>query len=119
MKIADTRPDDREASNYSLVDIVIEVPIKSIELVKFGELSVGQTKIYIAAMDSEGDTSEVSEVPLDLRIPDDKLATALTQLFPYRVTLRMRRGPHRLAVGVYDEVAGKKSFLSHYFQVDG
>ena len=101
----------------NLVDIVVEIPISSIELVPVGEFHVGQTKVFFAAMDSEGDTSDVSEVPLKLRIPDAQIETALTQFYPYRVTLRMRRGPHRLAVAVIDEVGANKSFLRHSFTV--
>lgn len=117
IKIAGSRPDEQDGSNYHLVDIVVEVPIKSIEFVKIGDFHVGQTKIYFAAMDEKGATSTVSEVPLNLRIPDSEYETALTQLYPYSVTLRMRLGPHRLAVGVVDEVAAKKSFLSKHFVV--
>lgn len=117
IRIADSRPDTQGNSDYQLVDIVVEIPIKSIELVNIGDYHVGQTKVYFAAMDEEGATSEVSEVPLNLRIPDAELETALTQLYPYRVTLRMRRGPHRLAVGLFDEVAANKSFLSRRFVV--
>jgi len=117
IKITGSRPDGQDATNYHLVDIVVEIPIKSIELVKIGDFHVGQTKVYFAAMDEEGAPSDVSEVPLNLRIPDDQLETALTQLYPYRVTLRMRLGPHRLAVGVYDEVAANKSFVSRQFVV--
>jgi VWFA-related protein len=117
IKVEATRPDASENSKYYLVDIVVEIPISSIELVPVGEFHVGQTKVFFAAMDSEGDTSDVSEVPLKLRIPDAQIETALTQFYPYRVTLRMRRGPHRLAVAVIDEVGANKSFLRHSFTV--
>ncbi len=117
VSITDERPDEEEADRYYLVDIVVGIPIGRLELVPIGDVHVGQTKVYFAAMDSEGGTSGVSEVPLDLRIPNDDVATAVEQLYPYRVTLRMRRGPHRLAVGVVDELGAARSFLSHSFVV--
>jgi len=117
IRVEASRPDEDETSRYFLVDIVVDIPIGSIELIPTGDFHVGKTKIFFVALDEEGSTSGVSEVPLDLRIPDDKIASAVTQVFPYRVTLRMRRGPHRLAVGVYDEIGARKSFLSRGFNV--
>lgn len=117
IKIEAGRPDDRQNSNFFLVDIVIEIPIGNIELVPIGDFFVGHTKLFFAAMDDDGSTSDISETPLALRIPSEAIENARTQLYPYRVTLRMRRGPHRLAVGVIDELSATKSFLSHSFDV--
>jgi VWFA-related protein len=109
--------DDETDSKFALVDLVIEIPIKSLELVPIGEFRVGQAKVYFVAMDEEGGTSDVSEVPINLRIPLDKVETAIKQLYGCAVTLRMRRGPHRLAVGMVDEIDADKSFVSRSFVV--
>lgn len=116
VKIEASRPDETD-SKFAMVDVVIEIPIRALELVQIGEVHVSQAKFFVAAMDENGDTSDVSEVPLNLRIPQDKVATALEQLYAYAVTLRMRRGPHRLAVGMVDEIDGDKSFVSRSFEV--
>jgi VWFA-related protein len=119
IKVEQTREGEVDDKGFYLVDIVVEIPIGAIELVRIGDFHIGKTKIFFAAMDTEGDTSDVSEVPLDLRIPDAAIETAREQLYPYSVTLRMRSGPHHLAVGVIDEIGAKKSFLSHRFMVGG
>ncbi len=119
LKIEGERPDDGDAENYYLVDVLVGIPIKEIELVPVGEFHVGQTKVFFAALDSNGGTSDVSEVPVNLRIPNEQVGTAVEQMYPYRVTLRMRTGPHRLAVGVVDEIGANRSFLSHSFVVGG
>ncbi|MDH3403214.1 MAG: VWA domain-containing protein [Acidobacteriota bacterium] len=119
IRVEASQPDEEGGSRYYLVDIVVDIPLNRIELVPIGDFHVGQTRVYFVAMDSEGDTSDVSEVPLALRIPNAQVAAALQQLYPYRVTLRMRQGPHRLAVGVVDEIGANRSFLSRSFVVGG
>jgi VWFA-related protein len=119
IRIENSKPDESGGSEYFLVDIVVDIPIGGIELVPIGDFHVGQTKVFFAAMDSDGGTSDVSEVPLALRIPNEQVETAVQQLYPYRVTLRMRQGPHRLAVGLIDEIGASKSFLSRSFMVGG
>ncbi len=117
IEIESMRPDDGDPGKYSLVDVLVAIPISQLELVEIGEVNVAQTKLFLAAMDSEGGTSDVSEVPINLRIPNGEVDTARDQLYPYRVTLRMRRGPHRLAVGFVDEIGSERSFVSRSFTV--
>ncbi len=119
IRIENSQLDEQGGSKYFLVDIVVDIPLGEIEFVPIGDFHVGQTKVFFAAMDSEGGTSDVTEVPLALRIPNEQFETAVGQLYPYRVTLRMRQGPHRLAVGVIDELGSSKSFLSRSFVVGG
>jgi hypothetical protein len=117
VKVSGTRPDTQD-TKFALVDLVVEIPIKALELVPIGDFHVGQAKIFVAAMDDEGATSDVSEVPLNLRIPKDRVAAAVEQVYAYSMTLRMRHGPHRLAVGMVDEIDADKSFVSRSFVVD-
>jgi hypothetical protein len=46
------------------------------------------------------------------------VAAAVEQVYAYSMTLRMRHGPHRLAVGMVDEIDADKSFVSRSFVVD-
>lgn len=116
LAVRDSSP-DAEGDGYYLVTIVVEIPIGEITLVPRAEMHVGRARVFFVAMDEEGGLSEVQETPVDLRIPNDRLDEALGQLYPYQVQLRMRSGPHRLAVGVLDEVGAVAAYVARTFMV--
>jgi VWFA-related protein len=108
---------DVEERDLYLVTVVVHIPIASLTLIPRDEFHLGRAKVFFAAMDEGGGLSEVQEVPVDVRIPEAGLEEALAQQYAYEVQLRMRPGPHRLAVGVLDEVASEAAFVSRSFVV--
>jgi VWFA-related protein len=108
---------DADDGSFYLVTVVVQIPIGRLTLIPREEVHVGKAKVFFAAMDEGGGLSEVQEVPVDLRIPADRLEEARSQHYAYEVQLRMRPGPHRLAVGVLDEVGSEASFVSRSFVV--
>jgi len=108
---------DPEEAGYYLVTVVVEIPIGEMTLIPRDEVHVGRARVFFVAMDEEGGLSEVQETPVDLRIPKDLVDEAREQLYPYQVQLRMRAGPHRLAVGVLDEVGAEASYVARTFVV--
>jgi len=60
--------------------------------------------ILVVAEDAEGRLSEVQTVDAPVRIPAARLEEALGGVAGYRVGLLLRPGPHRLAIGVRDEI---------------
>jgi hypothetical protein len=64
----------------------------------------GQITIFVVAEDDKGRVSPVQTVEVPIRIPTDRLAEALGGVGGYRVGLLVRPGPHRLAIGVRDEI---------------
>ncbi len=112
-----TEAADSQERGFYLVTVVVQIPIGRLTLIPHEAFHVGKAKVFFAAMDEEGGLSEVQEVPVDLRIPEARLEEARGQQYAYEVQLRMRPGPHRLAVGVLDEVASEASFVSRSFVV--
>ncbi len=108
---------DADDRSFYLVTVVVQIPIGRLTLIPREEVHLGKAKVFFAAMDEGGGLSEVQEVPVDLRIPEASLEAAREQHYAYEVQLRMRSGPHRLAVGVLDEVASEASFVSRSFVV--
>ncbi len=106
-----------EENDLYLVTVVVQIPIGRLTLIPRDEFHQGRAKVFFAAMDEEGGLSEVQEVPVDLRIPAAQLQQAKEQHYAYEVQLRMRPGPHRLAVGVLDEVASEAAFVARSFVV--
>ena len=63
--------------------------------------------------------SEISEVPLAIQIPNDELEEAMGGFYPYQLQLRMRKGPHRVTVGLWDMLGAEESFASKNVRVGG
>lgn len=94
------------------VGVDVEVPIGSLVLVPRGDSHEARLRLFIAALDAEGDASPVQEVTVPISIPNDEVETARKQLYRYSLPLLMRPGPHRVAVGLRDELGGQEAFVT-------
>ena len=92
-----------------LVPIIVKFPIAKLALVPGENFHEGRVSIYVAAQDPNGNVSPIQKMPAPVRIPNDQLLTAMSQVAGYRMTLLMRPGEHRVAVTVRDELADVKS----------
>ena len=110
-----TRRDD---GNYT-VNVAVLIPIGSLVLVPEGDRHVARARLFVGAMDEQGDTSEVQEVQVPISIPEAEVEVARKQHFSYTLPLIMRGGPHKLSVGLRDDFAASSSFALHYFTVGG
>ncbi len=102
---------DDEGKHF-LVPIEVDIPISNIVLVPREQFHEGRLRLFFSAIDEDGDMADVSEVPIDIRIPSERLEEAREQPYRYQVSLRMREGGHRLAVGVRDLIGAAESFVT-------
>ncbi|MDX2000657.1 MAG: VWA domain-containing protein [Thermoanaerobaculia bacterium] len=100
-----------------LVPVEVKVPFKEIVLVQRGELYEARAKLFVAAIDGESNTSPVQQIDLPIRIPAAEIEAALKQEYTYTVSLLMRGGSQKVAVGLRDEIAGANSFVSRTVRV--
>ena len=54
--------------------------------------------------------SEVQESTVPFTIPEAEMATAVKQVYVYTISMVMRKGPQKLAIGVRDEIGATQSF---------
>ena len=101
------------------VPVLVGIPLGKITLLPFEESQEGKVKLYFGAIDDGGDMSEISEVPLSIQIPNAELEEAKDGYYPYQLQLRMRKGPHRLTVGLWDMLGAERSFASKNVRVGG
>lgn len=94
------------------VGVDVEVPIGSLVLVPRGDTHEARLRLYIAARDNDGDSSPVQQVTVPISIPNDEVEKARGQLYRYSLPLLMRSGPHRVAVGLRDDLGGQESFVT-------
>lgn len=99
------------------VPVLVGIPLGEITLLPIQEAQEGKVKLYFGVIDEGGDMSDISEVPISIQIPNAELEEALGGYYPYQIQLRMRSGPHRLTVGLWDLLGAEESFASKSVRV--
>ena len=61
----------------------------------------------------------IDDQPWSIEVPESELERALDSTFAHEVTLAMRPGRHRIAVGVRDEIGAEESFVSRQIALGG
>ena len=118
ISVAPEEQNRRDDGNYTVV-AVARVPIGKLVLMPEGESGkqVARLRFFVSAMDEEGRMSDVQQIAVPIVIQPEDLPAALEKHFSYSVPIIMRPGPHKLAVGVRDEVGATMSFVLSYFTV--
>lgn len=111
VKVGQGTPGER---GHFVMPIAIMVPLGKISLVPRDDFHQGRVKLYFTAMDGEGRTSDMQEVPIDIRIPNGEVDIARGKSYVYTVELQMRRGENRLAIAVRDEIGSTESLVSQF-----
>lgn len=107
----------RKEDGYYIQPILVRIPIGKLVLVPRGVTHEGRVRLFIAAIDSSGNTSDVQQVPVPISIPAADLATATGKVYTYSVSLLMRGGNQKVAVGVRDDIAAESSFVTRELRV--
>ena len=107
----------RRSDGFYLQPVLVKIPIGKLVLVPRAATHEGRVRLFIAAVDTEGNTSEVQQVPLPISIPATDVATAIGKDYVYTVNLLMRGGDQKVAVGVRDDVAAEASFVARAVRV--
>lgn len=103
---------------FFLVPVIVRFPIGKLVLVpRETGSSDAKVRLFVSAIDSNENTSDVQQVAIPVSIPKDKIAEAVKQQYVYTVTLLMRGGDQRVAVGLRDDIAAQASFLSRGIRV--
>ncbi len=110
VEIETGRPQRRDDGLY-VVPLLVRVPIGRLVLVPRGAVHEARLRFFVAAMDDEGNTSDVQNLPVPVQVKSGDVETAVTQYYAYTVQLLMRPGPQRAAVGVRDDLAATSSIL--------
>jgi VWFA-related protein len=108
----------RDDGHY-MVPISVRIPLGGLTLLPRGEVHVARAVLFLGAVDDRGGRSEVQEARVPIEIPENELERATQSFFRYDLTLVMRRGEQRLAVGLRDEVGQVSSFAVKTIRVGG
>ncbi|MEA2601306.1 MAG: hypothetical protein QOF89_2298 [Acidobacteriota bacterium] len=114
LEFGQARPRD---DGFYLMPVMVRIPIGKLTLVPREQSDDARVRLFIAAMDSGGSTSDVQQTPVPISVPKAEVATAQQKSFVYSVTLLMREGDQRVSVGVRDDVGALASFVSRGIHV--
>ncbi|MGB6336599.1 MAG: hypothetical protein WBG96_13405, partial [Thermoanaerobaculia bacterium] len=101
------------------VPIVVGIRLDKIVLISRETFHEARLKLYFGAMDEKGRVSAVQEHPLPLKISNEEIEATRDKLYVFQDKMRMRSGPHRVAVGLWDELAAEGSFVNQTVMVGG
>ena len=106
------QPEEDTKGRY-FVPVEVKVPIRHIAMVPQGDIHHGRLHVSVAVMDESGDVSPLQQQePFDLRIPVDQFEAAQAQHVTYTLSLLMKKGRHRVVVGLQDDFGADLSFVS-------
>jgi VWFA-related protein len=95
-----------------LVPILVRVPIAQLSLLPQASEHEGKVSIFVAVQDHRGGLSGVQRREYPVKIPHDQFLSALSQEAEFIMGLVMREGPHRVGVGVRDELGNVDSTVT-------
>ncbi|MFL6235135.1 MAG: VWA domain-containing protein [Thermoanaerobaculia bacterium] len=116
LELGQPRPRD---DGYYLVPVLVRIPIGKLVLIPREQSDDARVRLFIAALDSNGGTSDVQQAPVPISIPKKDVEAAQKKQYVYTVTLLMRAGEQRVSVGIRDDVGAQASFLSRSVRVGG
>jgi hypothetical protein len=110
------QPRQRDDGFY-LVPVLVRIPIGRLVLIPRDKTEDARVRLFIAALDENGGTSDVQQAPVPISIQKADVTSAQKKQYVYSVTLLMRPGDQRVSIGVRDDVGAQASFLSRGLRV--
>jgi VWFA-related protein len=97
---------------FYLVPVQVKIPLGRVTLIPRDKTQEASLRLFFAAMDTDGNTSAVQQARVPISIPNGDVAKAKGKYYVYTVSLLMRPGDSRIAVGLRDEAAASSSFVA-------
>ena len=99
------------------VPVRVRIPLERIVLLPRGEIYEARLSIYFGATDETGREAPMQDLPLTLRIPASSVEMARRDEVARVIEATMRPGPHKLVVGVRDEISEERSVVGRVLTV--
>ena len=104
-------PSERKDGLY-LVPISVKIPLGKLTLVPREQGSAAKVRLFIGAIDPDGRTSEVQQVPVPINVPAAEVSKLGGKHFLYTMSLLMRSGDQKVAIGMRDDVGALESYVT-------
>ncbi|HET9768932.1 MAG TPA: VWA domain-containing protein [Thermoanaerobaculia bacterium] len=97
---------------HALVPVHLRIPLDKVTLIPQGDNQEAHLRAFIGVLDEQGGTAPVQVAPITIQIPTAEVDEARSKGWGYNLTLLMRRGRQKVAVGLRDDLGGTSSFVS-------
>lgn len=101
----EARPQEPREDGTFMVPLLVRVPIGELVLVPGAEQHEGRISLVMVVRSEDGGLSEPEVREYPIVVPNHELVQATSASAGYTLGLVMRPGPHRIAVGVRDDLA--------------
>ena len=92
--------------------MLVAIPIGPLTLAPAVGGHEARVRLWVQVMDEEARLSEVTEHPVPVLVKEGELEDARELSWPFAVDVVTARGPHRVAVGVRDDLAATTSVVT-------
>ncbi|MEP7009300.1 MAG: VWA domain-containing protein [Acidobacteriota bacterium] len=109
----------RRSDGFFVVPVDVRIPLGKLVMIPRETESEASARLFVAAQDSQGGVSEVQQAVVPIRIPNDEVPKIGQKYYTYTLSLLMRPGEQKVAVGLRDDVANTTSFVARSLVVGG
>ncbi len=88
------------------VPLMVKIPFQQIRLVHQDAHFNAQLTVLVQVRDEQDSLSRPRRFDLPIKIPDGRVLEVLPQVAAYPLELTIPKGPHRIAIGIHDHLAG-------------
>lgn len=92
--------------------MLVAIPIGPLTLAPVAGGHEANVRLWVQVMDEEARLSEVTEHPVPVLVKEGEIEDARDLSWPFAVDVVTARGPHRVAVGVRDDLAATTSVVT-------
>lgn len=96
--------------------MLVAIPIGPLTLTPVADGHEAQVRLWVQVIDGEGRVSEVTEHPVPVLVKQGEIEDARELSWPFAVDVVTAPGPHRVAIGVRDDLAAATSVVT--FDID-
>ena len=92
--------------------MLVAIPISPLTLAPTADGHEARVRLWVQVIDEEGRVSEVTEHPVPVLVKEGEIEDARELSWPFAVDVVTAPGPHRVAVGVRDDLAATTSVVT-------
>ena len=92
--------------------MLVAIPIGPLTLAPAADGHEARVRLWVQVIDEEGRVSEVTEHPVPVLVKEGEIEDARELSWPFAVDVVTAPGPHRVAVGVRDDLAATTSVVT-------
>ncbi len=89
--------------------MLVAIPIGPLTLAPAGDGHEARVRLWVQVIDGEGRVSEVTEHPVPVLVKEGEIEDARELSWPFAVDVVTAPGPHRVAIGVRDDLSAATS----------